>query len=386
MRSDLAVVHLCRNPPSGVWTVIVGLVEEQIRQGMQVACGFLVNDQWEHSCDTDRLPCPVFLEATPKLCGSAALLFHMCVRTSIQRLIRRSCDWFKGSRIVFHYHDAWTAGFLVERPSTGWDRYRQVVTFHGVGWDHALFRQPLRRRLHRLMARRLARLSIPLTSVDFNNTRVAQRLFGLGEDRFVVIPNGIARVAQQRRHTGTFGPLRVGYVGVLNEAKGWHICAEAARMLDANGFSVRCTIAGSGPDEALAKQYCSEYSRLLEFVGYVRNAGQSLIPTLDVLCLPSRMEGIPMVVLEAMASGVIAVATPVGGIPEVISNGVNGILCSRTPRAFCDAVASLASNPAKIHALRTAARSSVETDFAIDRVVQKYHSFYEAAFSRGPIL
>ena len=103
------------------------------------------------------------------------------------------------------------------------------------------------------------------------------------------------------------------------------------------------TIAGAGPEERKLKRYTETLGikKDVHFLGYVRDEVElsRLYQDSDVFILPSYTEGVPKVILEAMANGLPVVATSVGGIPEIIQDGLNGLLVpSGDAEAICDSV------------------------------------------------
>jgi glycosyltransferase involved in cell wall biosynthesis len=121
-------------------------------------------------------------------------------------------------------------------------------------------------------------------------------------------------------------PLIVGYSGRFSEEKGPDVFVELAAAM--RNRHVRFVMTGAGPMEANTRKRISRLAlgSTVEFRGLVPDIAEHL-RTLDVLVLPSREDGRPVVVLEALASGVPVVASKLGGIPEIVLDGMNGFLC-----------------------------------------------------------
>jgi glycosyltransferase involved in cell wall biosynthesis len=110
----------------------------------------------------------------------------------------------------------------------------------------------------------------------------------------------------------------------------------------------------------------------VRWLGFRRDV-PSVIALADLLVLPSREEGFPNTLLEAMALGVPVVATPVDGVPELIDDGVHGRLVPPgDPAALADAVRGLLDDPALRRALATAAADRVRREFAQDVVMERF--------------
>ncbi len=147
--------------------------------------------------------------------------------------------------------------------------------------------------------------------------------FGLGHKTYKV-NNIVARGPEPGKRAD--GPVRFLFLGELGHRKGIFDILKGIAELGLTGFHL--TVGGNGETE----RFCSEVKRLglddrVEFVGWVTGARKDeLLRDCDVLMLPSFNEGLPISILEAMANGKAVITTPVGGIPEVIENEVNGLM------------------------------------------------------------
>src|SRR5580693_2974412 len=109
------------------------------------------------------------------------------------------------------------------------------------------------------------------------------------------------------------------------------------------------------------------------------------IAAMDLFVLPSLSEGIPMALLEAMALTRPVIASAVGGIPEVVTDRVTGLLVEpEDDRRIADACLELARNPRWAHTLGTRARRTVESDFSHERNGRALlHIYHEVVNGRG---
>ena len=178
--------------------------------------------------------------------------------------------------------------------------------------------------------------------------------------------------------------LRLVCVARLARHKGIDVLLEAMAILRHDEVSVQLLIAGEGPERS-ALERLSEQRGVGSAITFLGNVDHSRIPelwqTADIAVLPSRTEGLPLAALEAMAHSIPVVATRVGGIPEVIRDGENGLLVeSGDASALAQALKRLATNPALSRRLGAAARATVadggwsETD-----VTRRLISIYERA-------
>ena len=172
-------------------------------------------------------------------------------------------------------------------------------------------------------------------------------------------------------------PLTVVCVGTLHEVKGQAGLLEACRLLAAEGVDFRCRLIGDGPDrDALARQIAE--AGLAERVALVgpltRGEVAGELIGADVLVAPSvptrrgKREGIPVVLMEAMASGVPVVASRLSGIPELVEDGVCGLLVPPgDASALAAALRRLAADPALRQSLGDAGRARILSDFDLER-------------------
>ena len=327
---NLTIVHVARDPLTGVWSVMKELAESQRQAGHQVYLGLILSRKWPYRQELNQMKMPWLEYPSPAVGDTVAFLFHR-FHNPISQWIRRFHK-AGNERIVFHYHNAWLAGNLVVSGSTR-KMVAQVTTFpHGIHVRNRLIHQPVRFMLHVRFAQRLVASGCSLASVDTPNTFVAHDVFGIIR-AIQGNPNGIRprdNAFENRQRLGP--PLRVGHIGYLSEGKGWRLTAKAIDELFAEGHKITFTIAGHGPDEDKVRRFASDHSHFCTFLGYVPNAGNSLFLQLDVLSIPSRSEGLPMAVLEALRDGLVVLATPVGGLPDAIVNGENGFIVERWQR------------------------------------------------------
>lgn len=121
--------------------------------------------------------------------------------------------------------------------------------------------------------------------------------------------------------------LVIGSIGRLAEEKGFDLLIEAFARVVAQGVDARLVIAGEGPAQAVLERAAAEsgVAERIELVGFCQDT-RAFLESLDLFVLSSLREGLPNVVLEAMAVGAAVIATNVGGVGRVVEDGVNGRL------------------------------------------------------------
>jgi glycosyltransferase involved in cell wall biosynthesis len=212
---------------------------------------------------------------------------------------------------------------------------------------------------------------------------------GIPADRVVSIPTGVdvGRFSPDvpgdavRAEFGVGGgePL-VSVIGVLRSWKRHDIFLEAVRLLRAKGSPVRALIVGEGPQrERIAGDIAGKgLSGAVRMTGYRKDIPE-IVAASDVIVLPSdRFEGVPQVLLQALAMGRAVVASPIGGIPEVVHHETTGLLCpAGQPSAFAEAIARLLVEPHLRARLGEAGRELVLSRYSATAMCERTEAFYE---------
>jgi glycosyltransferase involved in cell wall biosynthesis len=176
------------------------------------------------------------------------------------------------------------------------------------------------------------------------------------------------------------GPL-VGVVARLQPEKGVANFLKAAARVSEISPRARFLVVGDGPlrEELLNLVEHLGISERVRFLGY-RTDSRALMGLMDLLVVPSLTEGSPLIVLEAMAAGVPVVASAVGGIPDQVRHGREGILVPPDdPDALGDALGALLRDPAYARRLGEAGRRRTENEFSHETLVRRIEAVYRAA-------
>lgn len=171
------------------------------------------------------------------------------------------------------------------------------------------------------------------------------------------------------------------FLGRLDARKSPDVLLRASREILSRFPETKIVFGGDGEIEknkALAEEL--GIADRCEFHGWVAGAErEELFERAAVYCLPSKNEGLPMSVLEAMAHGIPAVATAVGGVPQVIEDGVSGILINVDDEvALSESLASLLAEPELREELGRNGRDKVILKFGLDRTVARVVGIYRA--------
>jgi glycosyltransferase involved in cell wall biosynthesis len=197
-------------------------------------------------------------------------------------------------------------------------------------------------------------------------------------ERLHVVHCGV-RPAEYGERIETAGPaMRIVAVGRLAPMKGFGVLLEA--LADVDG--ARLTLVGDGPERAALEATARRLGLdgRVSFTGAL-GAGEvtELLREADVFCLPSFAEGVPVVLMEAMAARVPVVTTAVMGIPELVADGRTGLLVPPgRPHELAAALRQLAGDPAARTRMGEAGRAAIEARFDVDRSAAELARLFSA--------
>jgi glycosyltransferase involved in cell wall biosynthesis len=184
------------------------------------------------------------------------------------------------------------------------------------------------------------------------------------------------------------GPLRVLTVGRALPVKGHALLVEAVADATRRGADVRLTIVGDGPelDRLRARARSLGVADRIEFAGAVgQDRVRDYYAQADVFALPSFAEGLPVVLIEAMAMGLPVVASRITGIPELVDEGVSGLLFipGRADELAAALTAIAGEPPERRRAMGAAGRARVARDFDIDGTVAQLRRIFQERVGEG---
>jgi len=172
------------------------------------------------------------------------------------------------------------------------------------------------------------------------------------------------------------------YMGRITQGKGVYDLLEAIRLVAATQPEARLVIAGTGESaRVLARARELGIDGRVELAGWVEGAGkQALLARARALVLPSYAEGLPMVILEAMALSTPVIATPVGGVPDLIQDGHNGLLVAPGDSAgLAAAMCRLLTERGLAADMGAAGRRLVQGEFGMQGALSRLGLLYRLA-------
>ena len=268
----------------------------------------------------------------------------------------------------FFYYYAFSV-FLLHR------RIKFVYTIHSdavkesSGWDHKFL--PIKKFAFR-------QGFIKPVTISKESKRSFAALYNIES---TLIYNGIAPYERETT-TDTVADYRITpqtkvfiHPGRISEAKNQVVLCKAFKAIIDAGKDVVLLIAGSRQDEVIWEKLQPYWSDRIVYLGERKDV-RDMLHDADAFCLPSIWEGMPVTLLEAISVGCVPICSPVGGIPEVITNGVNGFLSTDSS---AEAYVQALTNYLNCENLGQVKANCEETfkEFQISKVALQYLSVYK---------
>lgn len=178
------------------------------------------------------------------------------------------------------------------------------------------------------------------------------------------------------------GAFTVGFLGQFRERKGLLDLARAWPAVAAALPDAQLVLGGKGPDEARARELGADGPRV-HWLGFRADA-PAVLKAVDVVAMPSHWEGFGMVAAESLAVGTPVVATTGTALPEIVRDGVEGLLVAqRDPGALAAALIRLGRDGDLRARMSAAGRARIRTHFSLDGMIDRYEAvFREVARAR----
>jgi glycosyltransferase involved in cell wall biosynthesis len=201
--------------------------------------------------------------------------------------------------------------------------------------------------------------------------------YDFSRDKVKVIYNGI-NIPEDITPLPQKDSFIIGSSGRLFPVKDYSLMVEVAREISRQNSDIRFELAGDGPESGKLERLIEKYGLQRTFAtrGFLDHVSV-FYRRLDLYLNTSLHEGIPMSVLEAMSFSIPVVAPDVGGLREIIDDGVDGYLVgSRNPKDFAEKCLTLYKNRSLRKQMGSAARDKVLSKFSLENMVRQYYSLY----------
>lgn len=271
---------------------------------------------------------------------------------------------------IYHFHNVFSLGCLGKKPKNS------ICTLHGIGVLDNMSA------VQKCLIRSALNSGVCFTAVDSNTAS----FFGaLSKPAIKVIPNGLRDITGGNSMAGvrlrnTSDEFSVGFVGVLDELKGYRFILRAASRIVNIDKRIHFYFAGRASDaeQKWMREFCFKHNlaKNIHYIGEVEDAGKTVVPSFDLVVLPSRTEGLPVVLLEALRAGKPILATKVGGIPSLLKDGWNGFYIDREEKSITDAILRIRNNEEMRRCFSVNSRDLFVNQFEISKICLQYDCLY----------
>lgn len=365
--SHLIFYHIAYEPQSGVWTLIRNLIKEQVKCGYQSSCVVYYSDKAYYNWITRKCELDSIVIHLIKIEKSRFSRLMILFNSGLTKFIN-SQNFDKDVEVLLTLHDAhFSATYL---PFWLRNKFISLIVFHGCpnGLIHTNY---LKLIVHLFFNVLLLFSKVTLIAVSDKDVELIRKRLYLSKKRFKTIYNGVPSAIRKVINKDK-KEFIVGFIGTLDTRKQWWIAVEA--IIEANKYAqnIILKIAGDGPDTILFKEKISQNPNYFNYVGNISDPINNFYNDVDLIMMTSSLEGLPMVILEAFSLGIPVISTPVGGIPEIVTDGYNGFLIEENPICFAEKIAYLSTNSSVMDELSKNALSSFAENFTIDKCSENY--------------
>lgn len=243
-----------------------------------------------------------------------------------------------------------------------------------------------------LLKEKVTRSKYAITISDFNRRFLVSK--GADDRKIRIVRCGVeieryAPLARDTVRRRTDGPFVIGALGRLVEKKGMDVLVRAAALLARQGRSLRVEIAGDGPlmEELKSLAKAEEVSARIQFKGALPHTEVfPWLETLDLFALACKkdkngdMDGIPVVLMEAMALGIPAISTEISAIPELVEDGVSGLIARPDdPESLAEKIAVIMDHSDQIVGFIRNGRQRVAEEFSTGVNISRLRTLFEGA-------
>lgn len=206
-------------------------------------------------------------------------------------------------------------------------------------------------------------------------------LYGMPINEIPMIYNGVDRkVPKSTKEPGRF---EVVHIGRYEDQKNHDLLVRGFCKFCRQAPDAHLTLLGDGPRFAEIKNLITE----LGMKGRITQEGSvddvmGYLASADLFVLPSKFEGLPISLIEAFIAGVPSVCTAVGGVPDVLEDGVNGLLCAQTENDFCSKMSRLYCDPELMARLAAGSKASASR-YSCEAMTEAYVALFETLIDDG---
>lgn len=359
------ILHVAPSFSGGIASFCKNLISYQINNGYDVGIITFKSDDKDVNTFINNFinSIDIFLIENNVL-NRRAMLTGVNVRHVIKIIQKRNPN----KKILIHMHNTSSIGMIQDIK-----KYRLVCTIHGINTvetkpsDFANI----------YIIKKLIRYNKKIIGVSEHTTNYYNKR--LNTDYIKTIYNGTNTCNNEKNKQKDV--FIIGYVSRIVSGKGLDKLLHAIKILkEKYKGRIKLIIAGDGPPDQINRMkeliMKLDINDSVNYLGFVSDAGNNVIPKLDLLVLPSQSEGLPMCIAEAMGHDIPVLATPVGGIPEIVKDGYNGLIIKREGKDIASKIEILFKDADKYNMMSSNARETYKRFLTVDRMGQQYDQVY----------
>lgn len=270
----------------------------------------------------------------------------------------------------------------------------RILNIKGISTCHGFIASDLKFRVYILLDKIFLRLCSQVVAVS-EEIKAELVRSGINESRIVVLQNGVAipseelEFSRREKKRSSLNLLQddfvIGYLGRLSKEKGLTYLFDAVQSLSEGERRVKLLIVGDGPERSILERRAraTGVAERFVFTGFQADI-ENWYPAFDIFALPSITEGTPLALLEAMAAGVPVIASAVGGVPKIVTDGVDGLLVPPgNSSAIKERLQMVMADTELSCRLGKAGRKTVAAGFGIDWWCRAIESCYRGVLRKS---
>ena len=362
----MLAVHVTYNLQNGgVSAVVKNLIFQQEKLGIKTAVVTLetnVNSflSW---INNNNLSTSIYL--IEKWRTKKLTVFGCLSRKNYKRILLDNID----EDIVFHFHNPISFGLFSYIPQ------KSLCTIHGQIISNNLFTKSI----FKLSVRRFLSHKAKVIGCCNSIGQYYAKMFNDNSIQGVI--NGVESVPTgNNKYIIDNDRVKIGYFAYIDDSKGWCVLKNAFELLEFEDRNA-VDLYFAGPVNPICLSDFNTFVNTYEnvyYLGYIKNGASDFLPFLDVLILPSRSEGMPMSILEAMQARTAIIATNVGGIPEVVIDGISGFLVNQDERDIAKKISNIVRNTKVLNSLKIGAYNVFRSKATAELMALEYKRIYDS--------
>lgn len=356
---ELMVVHCVVDCSGGVYSIIKNLIMEQKKRGIKVAIIYSLGEIENETLFSD-------LEIIKVRSKKRYMFTGLDLYDQYQYFKKKYAE----KKVILHIHNTSAVGLF--------NRIYKIpflCTIHGVNTRGFISNLIMFLILLKMKNKNKQLIGVSDQTTNYYNKQICN-------DYVKTIHNGVLICKRNTLlNKSDKEKFSIGFVSNLNDFKGWKFLAEAYNLLSPEIKKItKLHLVGriSKESEGDLNSFLSNYSKdNVEYYGEIPNAGMSITPYLDCVVLPTKWEGIPVCLLEGMGNGVPILATNVGGIPEILIDGKDGLIINRDSKNIAEKLTYLIKNETATKMMGAYAKTLFDKQFTAGIMNDKYMRIYE---------